>query len=350
MTDGVPDLDDDQRRVVEAYRGMQQGLAVLASVPGAGKSTVVSKAAAVDLLDRAAAGDRCPHERVLITSFSRADAADLVPDIVAWINALFERGDAPAALDRGDVDRLLTQVREASRIGTVDSVLRGVCADIVTEMGFDGMPTVGNEALVEQLHQDAFDAVRADEAGARRIDRVREAYEDAPAASSVSTVLREAFTIARRRALTPAAFTDQLKTAITANYRGGSVSSLEDVLEAVSAYRDESTAAAIAIVVLTVIEVVFVFLFVFALVSGWAGTEFGNMFVGAILGLILLDLAFILALYRKEFLPDVMIVKKRRRKWEDLYIDSDDVDGVELAGGEKVWDTLKRAVYPYYKR
>jgi hypothetical protein len=112
----------------------------------------------------------------------------------------------------------------------------------------------------------------------------------------------------------------------------------------------ESTAAAIAIVLLTVIEVVFVFLFVFALVSGWAGTEFGNMFVGAILGLILLDLAFILALYRKEFLPDVMIVKKRRRKWEDLYIDSDDVDGVELAGGEKVWDTLKRAVYPYYKR
>jgi len=112
----------------------------------------------------------------------------------------------------------------------------------------------------------------------------------------------------------------------------------------------ESTAAAIAIVVLTVIEVVFVFMFVFALVSGWAGTEFGNMFVGAILGLILLDLAFILALYRKEFLPDVMIVKKRRRKWEDLYIDSDDVDGNTLADGEQVWDTLKRAVYPYYKR
>ncbi|RJX49381.1 DUF7318 family protein [Halonotius pteroides] len=112
----------------------------------------------------------------------------------------------------------------------------------------------------------------------------------------------------------------------------------------------ESTAAAIAIVVLTVIEVVFVFMFVFALVSGWAGTEFGNMFVGAILGLLLLDLAFILALYRKEFLPDVMIVKKRRRKWEDLYIDSDDVDGVSLTDGEQVWDTLKRAVYPYYKR
>jgi hypothetical protein len=111
----------------------------------------------------------------------------------------------------------------------------------------------------------------------------------------------------------------------------------------------ESTAAAIGIVLLTVIEVVFVFFFIFALVSGWAGTEFGNMFLGAILGLIFLDLAFILALYRKEFLPDVMIVKKRRRKWEDLYIDSDDADGVEL-GGEQAWDTVKRAIYPYYKR
>jgi len=111
----------------------------------------------------------------------------------------------------------------------------------------------------------------------------------------------------------------------------------------------ESTAAAIGIVMLTLIEVVLVFFFIFALVAGWAGTEFGNMFVGAILGLIFIDLAFILALYRKEFLPDVMIVKKRRRKWEDLYIDSDQADGVQL-GGEQAWDTLKRAIYPYYKR
>ena len=111
----------------------------------------------------------------------------------------------------------------------------------------------------------------------------------------------------------------------------------------------ESTAAAIGIVMLTLIEVVLVFFFIFALVSGWAGTEFGNMFLGAILGLIFIDLAFILALYRKEFLPDVMIVKKRRRKWEDLYLESDQVDGVQL-GGEQAWDTVKRAVYPYYKQ
>ena len=111
----------------------------------------------------------------------------------------------------------------------------------------------------------------------------------------------------------------------------------------------ESTAAAIAIVLLTIIEVVFVFLFTYGFVSGWALTDTGNMFLGSILAVIFIDLAFILALYRKEFLPDVMIVKKRRRKWEDLYVRSDQADGTEL-GGSDAWDTVKRAVYPYYKR
>src|SRR6056297_1239378 len=110
----------------------------------------------------------------------------------------------------------------------------------------------------------------------------------------------------------------------------------------------ESTAAAITIVLLTVVEVVFVFMFSYGLVSGWGLSEEGNMFLGAILAVIFVDLAFILALYRKEFLPDVVIVKKRRRKWEDLYIREDDVDGTAI--GDGTWDTVKRAIYPYYKR
>jgi hypothetical protein len=110
----------------------------------------------------------------------------------------------------------------------------------------------------------------------------------------------------------------------------------------------ESTAAAIAIVLLTVIEVVFVSMFVYGLVNGWALSDTGNMFLGGVLAVIFIDLAFVLALYRKEFLPDVMIVKKRRRKWEDLNIREEDVDGVQL--GDNAWDHVKRAVYPYYKR
>ena len=110
----------------------------------------------------------------------------------------------------------------------------------------------------------------------------------------------------------------------------------------------ESTAAAIAIVLLAIIEVVFVFLFSYGLVSGWGLTDTGNMFLGAVLAVVFIDLAFILALYRKEFLPDVVIVKKRRRKWEDVYIREEQVDGETL--GDDMWDTVKRAVYPYYKR
>ena len=110
----------------------------------------------------------------------------------------------------------------------------------------------------------------------------------------------------------------------------------------------ESTAAAIGIVLLTVVEILFVFIFTYGLVAGWALTDTGNMFLGGILAVVFIDLAFILALYRKEFLPDVMIVKKRRRKWEDLYTREEAMEGEEMGGD--AWEHVKRAVYPYYKR
>ena len=110
----------------------------------------------------------------------------------------------------------------------------------------------------------------------------------------------------------------------------------------------ESTAAAIGIVLLTIIEMLFVFLFTYGLVTGWGLIDTGNMFLGGLLAVIFVDLAFILALYRKEFLPDVMIVKKRRRKWEDIYTREDAMEGEEMGGD--AWEHVKRAVYPYYKR
>jgi len=111
---------------------------------------------------------------------------------------------------------------------------------------------------------------------------------------------------------------------------------------------NESTAAAIAIVLLTVIEVVFVGLFSYGLIAGWGFDPVGSMYLGFLLAAIFIDLAFILLLYRKEFLPDVMIVKKRRRKWEDLYIREEQAEGVESLGN--AWDQVKRAVYPYHRK
>ena len=110
----------------------------------------------------------------------------------------------------------------------------------------------------------------------------------------------------------------------------------------------ESPVAAIAIVLLTIIEVVLVGVFTYGLVLAWGTTQTGNIYLGLLLAAIFIDLAFILLLYRKEFLPDVMIVKKRRRKWEDLYVREEDAEGTELGGD--AWEHVKRAVYPYYKR
>jgi hypothetical protein len=111
----------------------------------------------------------------------------------------------------------------------------------------------------------------------------------------------------------------------------------------------ESTAAALAIVLLTVVEVVLVGMFTYGLISGWGLTELGNMFLGGLLAAIFIDLAFIMLLYRKEFLPDVMIVKKRRRKWEDLYIREEEMEGTPFAEESPV-EGIKRALYPYYKK
>jgi Zn-dependent protease with chaperone function len=115
----------------------------------------------------------------------------------------------------------------------------------------------------------------------------------------------------------------------------------------------ESTVAAITIVVLAVLQIVLVGVFTYGLTAGWAvgaatGSEAGNILLGLLLAAIFINLAFILLLYRKEFLPDVMVVKKRRRKWEDLYVRQEDVEGTEFADG--IGEKLKRALYPYYKR
>jgi hypothetical protein len=75
--------------------------------------------------------------------------------------------------------------------------------------------------------------------------------------------------------------------------------------------------AALAVGLLTLLEIGFVALFLRGLV--FAGNEVAlQKRMAFYLASALLCLAGILALYRKYFLPDVMIVKKRKKKYEDL--------------------------------
>jgi len=98
----------------------------------------------------------------------------------------------------------------------------------------------------------------------------------------------------------------------------------------------EPMVAALAIAALTLLEIVFAALFIFLLVTGGTSFKGSHMVIGGTnyvfegnsvpvqqteafaLGAALLTLGAILSLYRKFFLPDVMIVKKRKLKYEDL--------------------------------
>ena len=85
----------------------------------------------------------------------------------------------------------------------------------------------------------------------------------------------------------------------------------------------EPAVAAFAILILTLVELVFAGLFIWTLVQGNALLDAHEnvrqqQFLGFTLGSALLTLAAILTLYRKFFVPDVMVVKRRKLKYEDL--------------------------------
>ena len=95
----------------------------------------------------------------------------------------------------------------------------------------------------------------------------------------------------------------------------------------------EPMAAVVAIAILALLELFFALAFIILLVTpegtlltlpGVGTVEFEGNTVpvqqaeGFLLGSAFLTLAAILSLYRKLFLPDVMLVKRRKLKYEDL--------------------------------
>lgn len=79
----------------------------------------------------------------------------------------------------------------------------------------------------------------------------------------------------------------------------------------------EPLAGAIAIGLLTILNVVFIGLFVWGLLAGW-NTPFAQQLEGFWLASSLATTAFLLGVYRRWFLPDILVVKRRRKKFEDL--------------------------------
>lgn len=76
--------------------------------------------------------------------------------------------------------------------------------------------------------------------------------------------------------------------------------------------------AAFALVSLVGVELVYVLLFLWGLTFGDYREPIGQQVMAFWLGMIFLTFALILLLYRRFFLPDVIIVKKRHPKYEDF--------------------------------
>ena len=74
---------------------------------------------------------------------------------------------------------------------------------------------------------------------------------------------------------------------------------------------------AVAIARLTLVNLAFIGLFAWGLIAGWNSVA-EQQFEGFCLASALTTTAFILAIYRRWFLPDLLVVKKRRNKFEDL--------------------------------
>ena len=144
MTSRVPPLKGTQADVRAEYVQHTAGLFVLDCKPGFGKSTTLNQIAAETLVRADAAGVRCPEQQLCVVSFSQEDAASIEPGIKDALDAFAADtdGEFPVEITRETADRLKRRVQISDRIGTIDSLLRGIFEDIAAELGFDGMPTV----------------------------------------------------------------------------------------------------------------------------------------------------------------------------------------------------------------
>lgn len=253
-TESLPDgieyhesLNDAQRRLVEATLEADSGLFVQASVPGAGKTYAGAGLYARCLLQRAADGVDRPASGLGAVAFNRDAAEKLIPEIAGWLRWLVYDDTIPAArhCDQGDVDNLIGQLRRIETVGTIDSVIYRIFDDIATELGFED-PEANDGYALDQLHQDAFDAVLASSKHDVRINRLRESYppldegddeDDIPetdAASGdetgrIADVLRTILETARDHGWSVADVDERLHEGRNACYPAGAPSGLTDI-------------------------------------------------------------------------------------------------------------------------
>lgn len=238
----APELRGAQRRLREAFVAHESGLFVLDCNPGAGKSTVADRLAAEVLARGRAADERAPERRLCVTSFARDDAAAVGPGVTAALESIAADDDGPIDIDSADATDLARRLRRSDTLGTIDSVLHAIFADVATEVGFDGIPTVDDGTRLAALEADCLDALRDDPDHAARVERLDDAYPGSEYTTGLDALLPAALRAARQRRLSVDAFADRLAATIDGTYPDGPPESFADVLRDVERFVDRRTA------------------------------------------------------------------------------------------------------------
>ncbi|MDG5776861.1 UvrD-helicase domain-containing protein [Haloarculaceae archaeon H-GB2-1] len=238
MADEDRTLRGAQATIRDAFRSHETGLFCLDCNAGAGKTYALTRIVAEWLAERRAAGVRAPERRLCFVSFSRADAADIAPEVDAALRELSAREDVESPVADETAASLGRRVRHAPHVGTVDSVLRSVFERIRAEVGFDERPAVGAAAALDDVHESCLDVLRDDS----RYDRLAAAYGDDRDDETVGDLLRSVHRAARERRLSPEAAADRLRETVADTYPDGPPEDFAAVLDDVRALVDDETA------------------------------------------------------------------------------------------------------------
>jgi len=227
-------LEGAQADIRDAFFAHESGLFVLDCGPGAGKSVTADSVAAEDLARKTAAGVESPVETLCLTSFSRDDAASILPGVEAALSGLAADPEARVELDESDASALAASLRGSDRVGTIDSVLGGVFEAVVEEVGFDGVPEVGDSSALAGVHSDALAVVRGDESLAQALDRLDGAYPGGRYDDDLNDLLATARSACRERRLGVDDLRERLDAVVDGAYPDGPPASLESVLHDVT--------------------------------------------------------------------------------------------------------------------
>jgi ATP-dependent helicase/nuclease subunit A len=140
---------------------------------------------------------------VAVLTFTRSEAATIGDDLTSRLRTLVEHDLTPAAaaITEAEVAPLISRIRRAPYIGTIDGFLRSLLEDLRGAVGFETMPTVGSQPHLEQLHSDCYDTLQETSEYAAPLERLTEAYPAREYAAGVDDLLREALRTCRTHRL-----------------------------------------------------------------------------------------------------------------------------------------------------